>query len=62
MVWTVPKVRREYFGYKPVAPLPTTYPCKYITHNFDRIAKVTLTFMPMSVPAGPRNPPSGYED
>lgn len=26
MVWTVPKVRREYFGYKGVAALPTTYP------------------------------------
>ncbi|CAO3686282.1 unnamed protein product [Umbelopsis vinacea] len=26
MVWTVPKVRREYFGFKTIAPLPTTYP------------------------------------
>ncbi|KAI8388342.1 uncharacterized protein BYT42DRAFT_559769 [Radiomyces spectabilis] len=26
MVWTVPKIRREYFGYKGVAALPITYP------------------------------------
>ncbi|KAJ8654264.1 hypothetical protein O0I10_010086 [Lichtheimia ornata] len=26
MVWTVPKIRREYFGYKGVPPLPITYP------------------------------------
>ncbi|KAI7901740.1 uncharacterized protein BX663DRAFT_513884 [Cokeromyces recurvatus] len=26
MVWTVPKVRREYFGFKGYEPLPITYP------------------------------------
>lgn len=29
MVWTVPKIRREYFGYKGVPPLPITYPRMY---------------------------------
>ncbi|KAI7871313.1 hypothetical protein BDF14DRAFT_1873594 [Spinellus fusiger] len=26
MVWTVPSIRRNYFGFKGVEPLPVTYP------------------------------------
>ncbi|KAI8889737.1 hypothetical protein K501DRAFT_237917 [Backusella circina FSU 941] len=26
MVWTVPKIRRDYFGFKGIEPLPLTYP------------------------------------
>ncbi|KAI9314926.1 hypothetical protein BX666DRAFT_1964768 [Dichotomocladium elegans] len=26
MVWTVPTIRREYFGYKGIPALPLTYP------------------------------------
>jgi hypothetical protein len=34
MVWTVPKVRREYFGFKTIAPLPTTYPSKCTVRTY----------------------------
>ena len=39
MVWTVPSIRRNYFGFKGYPELPVTYPRTYI---FIHIYKFTI--------------------
>ena len=44
MVWTVPKIRREYFGYKGIPPLPITYPRMYSVTLVCRVVFVTCVW------------------